>query len=303
MNIKAAERTVRSTISRLADARALPRLFFNHMDAWAMAFGITTVALYVHNAITPKTIVLLVGVPLAYWLAFAVNDFFDAPYDAYDPSKAQSNFFVDRPYAQVWASAIFGIGLTFLIGLFAQFGWRGLCILALGVVVMWAYSALPLRLKSRPGLDLLTHAIFVETFPYIVCLILIEATWTRLDLAGISLAVIASLTAQLEQQARDFDVDSQTDMNFTTKVGLDTSMRLLKGMTIVGLILFIGYVVSGIIPLYIATAIIIVFPIIFHRLCTNNTQPRPPHIVFASTILGLIYTGGILAYQIILSMR
>jgi hypothetical protein len=74
-------------------------------------------------------------------------------------------------------------------------------------LVAWAYSAPPLRLKMRPGLDLLTHALFVQTFPYVVSLVLIRARWGLLDWVLLAILFLASLTAQLEQQARDFVVD------------------------------------------------------------------------------------------------
>ena len=48
--------------------------------------------------------------------------------------------------------------------------------MALSLLVMWTYSGRPFRLKSRPGLDLLTHALFVESYPYMVTLLLLGVT-------------------------------------------------------------------------------------------------------------------------------
>jgi 4-hydroxybenzoate polyprenyltransferase len=48
---------------------------------------------------------------------------------------------------------------------FGQFGWIGWLLWVVSCFIAWAYSAPPLRLKMRPGFDLLTHAMFVQTFP------------------------------------------------------------------------------------------------------------------------------------------
>ncbi len=97
---------------------------------------------------------------------------------------------------------------------------------------MWSYSAPPMRLKSRPGLDVVTHGFFVLTFPYVMALLLVELSWTRLDWLLLGLVFLASSAGQLNQQIRDFDVDSCTDRNFTTTVGIKTSILWLKVTTV-----------------------------------------------------------------------
>ena len=54
-----------------------------------------------------------------------------------------------------------------------------------------------MRLKSRPGLDLVTHGFFVLTFPYLMALLLVELSWTRLDWLLLGLVFLASVSGQL----------------------------------------------------------------------------------------------------------
>ena len=66
------------------------------MDAWGVALIIATLALVVHDALSPRYGTILLAVAGAYWLGFAYNDFQDAPFDALDQEKGANNFFVKR---------------------------------------------------------------------------------------------------------------------------------------------------------------------------------------------------------------
>ncbi len=287
----------------------LTKLVFNHVDAWALTLIIVIFALLIHDAITFRNLLLAVAISLGYWLAFALNDYYDAPYDAQEPKKAERNFFVQlqtlsssegvlSPLPQQLFWLIWWGTCTFLIFAFAQYGLRGLTILIVCFIVMWAYSAPPLRLKSRPGLDLLTHAIFVETFPYLITLILIDVVWLKLDYILLTLAILSSLAAQLEQQIRDFDVDSRTDKNFTTTIGLPISTTLLKIVTIVGVTLFLYFSITRQIPLWISGFLFLGIPIAVHRLMRPPDAPRSEKLTFILVVTCLIYSAVLFIYTI-----
>src|SRR5215207_8414864 len=168
----------------------LPKLILNHLDAWGITLIISMVALVIHPPFKPE----LIGVPLilafCYWLGFAVNDYFDAPFDGQDVKKGRGNFFVHHPMTRLQAAVFFGVISLGLAILFAQFGLKGIIVVAGGLLAIWAYSAPPLRLKSRPVFDLVMHMIFVQTFPYLACMVLIGLEWTRLDTALLSVFIL-----------------------------------------------------------------------------------------------------------------
>ena len=274
---------------------AVVRLLLNHMDAWGTTLIIATLALLIHDAISARSLFLLLALTAGYWLAFALNDYFDAPFDKADPVKAARNVFVVGSVSR--AKGLLGLaGMSvFLFAAFAQFGTRGYLTLAVSLFIMWGYSAPPLRFKSRPGLDLLIHAVFVETFPYFICLFLIGAEWGRLDYVMLLILFLSSLAAQLEQQIRDFAVDVQTGHTFATAFGLWRTRLLLRMVTAALVLVALVNLLNGTIPLFIAAFGLITLPIIVHRLLHPRSEaPRPEKLVYASAAAALFYTGLIL---------
>lgn len=268
--------------------RQLHKLFFNHMDAWGVTAVIVATTLSIHHAIHAQGLFLLAIITITYWFGFALNDYFDADHDCHDAKKGQRNFFVTvAPPKQLVAIFALLISVGLLLG-FSQFGWRGLLVFLIAFPVAWAYSAPPLRIKSFAGLDLLTHAIFVETFPYLLVLILLQVHWSPIDFVILSALFCASLASQLEQQARDFEVDSQTDKNFTTRFGLGVNqflMRLSSGLLIV--VICFG-LFTGIIPLIYLPFGMMTLPLIVHRF-VRSTRRRSEKWVKILTLLALGY--------------
>ena len=241
-------------------AKTLFVSLMNRIDAWGVTFMICVMAFYLHDAISLQTFFLSLAMAGMYWLGYAVNDYFDAPFDSHDETKVHHNVFVNHPVSPRVAKAGFlTIGLLFLLS-FTQFGLRGGVIFGVSLFVMWAYSAPPFRLKSRPGLDLITHALFVQTFSYLSCLILIKAEWTQLDFALLGVNFLASLSGQLAQQLRDFEVDSSTDTNFATTVGIGWTVACLRIVTVALTILVAGAFINGTIPMYMAPFAVVFIP-------------------------------------------
>ena len=276
--------------------KAAAKLSLNHMDAWGTALIVSGLALVNHDAFSPSTLLLLLALTTGYWLAFVLNDYFDAPFDAADQGKARRNFFVQHALGKRPALLV-ALFVTTLIGAaFLQFGTRGLLVLALSLFVMWGYSAPPLRFKSRPGVDLLIHAIFVETYPYLVVLILIGADWKPLDYVLLAVLFFSSTAAQLEQQLRDFEVDRETGRTFATTIGRRPTRWLLRLVTAFLALLFAVNVFNGTIPGYIAVFGLIALPIVLARLLRRRGSSRPEKLVVALATTALLYMGALLLY-------
>lgn len=272
------------------------KLISNHMDAWQVALVIAALPLLIHETVRWETAVLVLAIGGGYWFAFALNDYFDAPFDALDRQKAARNFFVHWPIAG-WKLLLFSaVLLTLIAAAYAQFGWHGWLFWGVSCLVAWAYSAPPLRLKMRPGLDLLTHALFVQTFPYVVCLALIQAAWSLLDWVLLAILFLASLTAQLEQQARDFTVDLQVGRTFATKVGRQRVIQVLRWTTAVCLLVALIAVLNGMIPWFLLPFGVIGLPALLHRFWRQPEAPRSERLVIFSTTVGFLYTGFIFCY-------
>lgn len=275
---------------------ALPRLLLNHADAWGLTLLIGAVFLVLHPPITAQSLLLVASLGIAYWWGFALNDYFDAPHDAEEPKKALRNFFVQVRVSRrgIWLATALILLLVLLI--FAQFGWRGWLVFGLGVGAMVGYSAPPFRLKSRPGFDLLTHMLFVQTFPYFTCLALLPITPQPIDATLLSFFLLGSLGAQLEQQIRDFEVDSRTDSNFTTRFGLHVTIPLLRLVTALLIFVVSSSILLGLIPLWMVPFALLASPVMLHRFLREGTAPRSEWLIrfaLAACILYAIILWGV----------
>lgn len=263
------------------------------IDAWGAGYIVCALALVMHDVLTLKTFLLMVMITINYWLGYWLNDYFDVPYDRKDAHKARFNIFLRRPIPRKWIVSI--VVLTFAISAipFLSFGWQGMSILLISYAIMWAYSAPPIRLKSRPGFDLLTHALFIQSWPYAICIWLTGTQWTLLDTLVVAICFLASLNGQLRQQIRDFDVDLQTDTNFATSVGLRTTRIILRVVTLVMIVLSMWALLSGNIPWLFVPLGLLGLPKVTHLLSLSFRQPTqgfPRRIMYVTMTLALVYT-------------
>ena len=276
--------------------RHLPKLFTNHMDAWGVALVIAVLALIVHDALNWHNASILLAIACTYWLGFAYNDYRDAPHDALDETKGRNNFFVACQIPRKWVIlSLFALSFVLALGAFILFDLRGLLVAAVSLPVIWAYSGRPIRLKSRPGLDLLTHTFFVETYPYAVTLLLLGVAWSRLDVALVVIFFFGSLSAQLEQQVADYEIDARTEPNFTTRLGPGRTMHLLRLTTILLAVAGFWFFFEGTIPLYMVPFGLITAPMLAHRFLRRPGQQRLKALTRGSMVAGLLYAGVVLA--------
>lgn len=270
------------------------------IDAWGVTYIVSALVLVVHHALTVQACLLLAAITANYWLGYWLNDYFDADHDSNDEYKARQNLFVQRPSARRLVRGVVSLVFGLSSALFISFGWQGVIVLLLNFLVMWAYSAPPLRFKSRPGLDLLTHALFVQTWPYVICMWLTRSTWTQLDGILLGIFFLTSLNGQLNQQIRDFEVDTRTDTNFATRVGLAKTIFTLKVCASVVVVLCLWALTSGSIPWPFVPLGLLALPKIGHQMLrrlnrSNHIFPR--RLVYISMLLALLYIGVLMVLE------
>lgn len=261
------------------------------MDAWGLTFVIISLFLLVHEAISLRNLALMLAITAMYWLGFAVNDYYDVPYDAVDSGKSKRNAFILDARLRRYFRLIALVVSAFAFAAFAQFGWRGVAVFGFSVLILWGYSAPPLRLKSRPFFDLITHMLFVETYPYLLCLVLIAPQLTLTDAFVLAFFGLASTGAQLEQQIRDYGVDRQFEQTFTTRFGIGLSSRILKitsaGLFVTGIV----GLITQILPLWMLPYLAAGTPSVLHRFFRPIDAPRPERLIRWTAIIVMLYTG------------
>jgi chlorophyll synthase len=246
-----------------------------------------------HDVLTLQTFLLMVMITTNYWLGYWLNDYFDVPYDRKDEYKARFNIFLRRRIPRKWIW--WTVALTFAVSTipFLSFGWQGMLILLISYAIMWAYSAPPIRLKSRPGFDLLTHALFIQSWPYAICIWLTGTPWTVMDTLVVAICFLASLNGQLRQQIRDFNVDSQTDTNFATRVGLNGTIILLRVFTLGMIVLSVLALLSGNIPWLFVPLGLLGVPKVIHQMLLGfcgSAQSFSRRTTYVTMFLALMYT-------------
>jgi chlorophyll synthase len=269
-------------------------LFLNHADAWGLTTVISTTALAVHNAFNGDGGLAVLALSATCWAAFAYNDYHDAHFDCQEPTKRRRNYFAarrhaDQPVPQAYFRRAAVVIAALLLLLYLPFGLRGVSVLALCLVGLVAYSAPPLRLKSRPGLDLAMHAVFIQTAPYFATLFLCDLPLLRADLLLLAIFFFSSLAAQLEQQARDFALDARTERNFATSIGLPRTIALLKIATAALVALAVIGALSGSLPAPILPLGLAAAPVLVHRFTRPASAPRAQPLVMLSVTLALAY--------------
>jgi chlorophyll synthase len=163
--------------------------------------------------------------PLAWLATLLINDVHDLPGDRGNPRKARSPLvqgLVSAGRAQVAAYCAAAGALALAILLSWQFALLTLGCLALA----WAYSAPPVRLKTRPGADLLVNALGVGVLAalagWTLAAPLGDAPWPFLP-QGLLVAAAVYIPTTLV----DFEADRAAGYaTFATRLGRERAYRV-----------------------------------------------------------------------------
>ncbi|TDW61126.1 UbiA prenyltransferase family protein [Kribbella pratensis] len=157
---------VRGTTARVRDIIAVGRPAF-----WVVSIVpyYTGILLATHRLIPPvaEWPRLIVGAvvmgPLVWLAVLAVNDAYDLPSDRLNPRKAKSPLLDGRITLRAakrlaFAAAVAAVGLSLHVGVVFALG------VLLAVLLGYAYSVPPVRLKTRAGFDVAVNALALGAF-------------------------------------------------------------------------------------------------------------------------------------------
>lgn len=188
---------------------------------------------------------------------YLYNDYEDAPYDKEEEGKRKRNVFCgeDPQKKRIGMVVIFATPvLSVLLGLYVSVGWA---IFALGMLVLgFLYSSPVFRAKERPVWDWIFHIVWLAMIVVPGYLYffkpdaLLFIIWTIL--------AINSLIAQINNEIRDFEVDSLVGHRTTTFIlGKRTTfyVRWALEFLLVGLVVWltIRYKFFGVLAVIIPT--------------------------------------------------
>ena len=185
---------------------------------------------------------------------FSINNYYDAESDKINPRRKDFNAIASGKISKR-IGILFNLLLVIiplLISLLYRFEVFIFCIIFL--FWMWVYSSPPLRLKSRPGFDIIWHF-----FAFILIVLWGSIIGGKINLinwlAAISLAAF-SLVGQVENHIFDYQFDKKTGTRtLAVKIGLEKTKKILLASVVFHLILLIPLIVLYTLSYYFSISI------------------------------------------------
>ncbi len=180
---------------------------------------------------------MLVAFSLSLAFGFAINDYFDAPYDKMKPivRNVVSKNLISKLHAA--AFCVFLLVACIVIGYYFL-SFKTFVLLVALCILYYVYSSPPFRMKERAYLGIINHGMF---YP-----ILFVAGYTAnlsFNAEAVIFAVSAfmlSLLGDITQEIRDMDVDKKSKFKTTAlEMGYSRSLTILKIITSLSIIFFI----------------------------------------------------------------
>lgn len=162
---------------------------------------------------------------------FSVNDCFDTREDRY--RKDRINPVVSKEIS--FRSGLFLSVLPGVLGLALStvFGLKVFLFSLAGASIGFFYSAPPLRTKSRPLLDLVSHGLFAGVFLFVLPLLIFNPQLTLFHYLIAFSIFYLSMTLELRNHLEDYEVDKRAGLRtFVCVFGYKKSERLLRYLAI-----------------------------------------------------------------------
>ena len=229
---------------------------------------------------------------------FVINDIADAKLDKKAGKLRNPVASDDLSERAAWVFVVALLGVVSLSIYLLNFPNRLLGIL---VILLFAGYSFGLRMKARPGLDVVSHASWNAIYG-----VMAYSVYRPIDFAGAGLTgmlFLLSMLAELVNQIRDHDSDRDMIETTVTVVGKKRAFKVCVMLLFLVLALFVGVVLVGGLPwilLAFSPSIIFLAAPIFNAMRDEQReQELMPALVKRGTILGLLLLATYLAVKII----
>ncbi len=177
----------------------------------------------------PKDIFLffLAGISFLTF-GFAVNDCFDVKGDELKKDKfiiVGRKISFKRAFLFSFLSGALGLLFSF------AFGWGAFLCALTAVLLAFFYSAPPLRLKSKPFLDLLSHGFFAGVLIFLFPILAFQKEINQLDYLLSVPIFFLSITAEMRNHLADYSIDKIANLKTSAAfLGYENSQKILKAI-------------------------------------------------------------------------
>jgi len=173
---------------------------------------------------------------------FAINNYYDIDSDRENPRRVDVNAMASGKISKqtgIFLCIIFVI-IPLLLSLFYKLEVFVFC--SLLIIWMWVYSAPPLRLKGRPGVDVLWH--FVAFVALVLWGSYLAGSITMINgLVALSIGIFGCI-AQVDNHIRDYSFDKASgSKTFAVWAGINQAKTILMLFVIIHIIFLFPLIV------------------------------------------------------------
>jgi len=246
---------------------------------------------------------LLVFVVSAFCIlsfTFAINNYYDADSDRENPRRMHINAIASGRISKqtgIFLNITF-VAIPLVISMLFKLEVFLFCVLLL--VWMWAYSSPPLRLKGRPGVDVIWHF-----FAFVLLIIWGSLVAGSIDIINWLVAIsfgIWSCIAQVWNHINDYSFDKESGtVTFAVWVGLDTAKTTLKMIVIFNTIFLIPLILLYSLS-YLYTIVILIGGAVFVLFGIKPKKDFPASPVYYTLFVfaGIVYLSCVIYYLLVL---
>ncbi len=249
------------------------------------------------RADVPRSLVaLLVLGPLVWGAVLAQNDLQDLTSDRANPRKATAPLVTGAVSAGrlrrwYWGIVVAALACALVVGPLFVLGVAGVLLLG------WAYSVPPLRLKTRPGWDVTVNAVVVGVVSPAAGWAITRPPWEfpwQFGLIGLLFAAALYLPTTVTDLAADTGAG---DTTFAVRFGAPLAHRLGTALWGAALVFSIGCAhLDVLVPRSTLVPQLLMAPVLLVAYAVLTRRPTIPRLAVLSLLFGVPTIGFALAY-------
>ncbi len=227
---------------------------------------------------------------------FSINNYYDIESDKKNPKKIHFNAMATGMISKqtgVFMNIIFVV-VPLFVSFFYEMEVFFFCVLL--TFWMWIYSSPPLRLKGRPGIDIIWH--FIAFFLLLMWGAVIAGSITPINwLVAISIGVFSCI-AQIMNHMGDYEFDKESGTKtYVVSKGLEKARILLKINGLSHMILLVPLIILYSFS-YVYTIFILFLGVVFGVYVMKSKKSSPFSVYYFLSVFSLAVYGSCVIYHI-----
>jgi 4-hydroxybenzoate polyprenyltransferase len=212
---------------------------------------------------------------------FAINNYYDIDTDKENPRRAHLNAMASGKISKQTGMLFITIFIVIPLVLSLFYAREVFVFCALLIFWMWMYSAPPLRLKGRPGFDILWH--FIAFFALVLWGSYLAGSISLINILGAVSLGIFGCFAQIDNHIHDYPFDKASrSKTFAVWIGINKAYVALKISFIFYIVFLIPLIILFSLYSYLTILIVcggIVISLLIIKIKKSTLTPSLYHVI------------------------